>query len=126
MKTILLICAIWITGCTTRGGWPRFLRPGEASDKSISKERNQDAAKSDLLILLARLDALTNATNRWWEAERGASKLRDKYPYYVLGEAARNIWSEQVTQSSDKACDDAWLKQQSDHIRNLAWLVCWL
>ncbi len=31
MKLASLILLLALAGCTVRGGWPRFLRPGEAS-----------------------------------------------------------------------------------------------
>lgn len=33
----LVLMLIVLTGCTVRGGWPRFLRPGEPSDSTLRK-----------------------------------------------------------------------------------------
>lgn len=41
MKFLALFLLIVLSGCTTRGGWPRFLRPGEASDAQIRKEQHK-------------------------------------------------------------------------------------
>lgn len=40
MKYLLLLIPL-LCGCTNRGGWPRFLRPGEASDGAIRREEKQ-------------------------------------------------------------------------------------
>lgn len=41
MKFLPFLLMLLVAGCTVRGGWPRFLRPGEASDSAIKKEMDQ-------------------------------------------------------------------------------------
>lgn len=54
IKTLVGILAVslMLTACTVRGGWPRFLRPGEASDAEMDREN-----KISLRELLARQHA---------------------------------------------------------------------
>lgn len=41
---LMVLLASVLTGCTTRGGWPRFLRPGEPSDAELAR-RTQELLK---------------------------------------------------------------------------------
>lgn len=36
-----------VSGCTTRGGWPRFLRPGEPTDAQLKKNLEEQQKKQN-------------------------------------------------------------------------------
>lgn len=41
-KACIILISLLLTGCTTRGGWPRFLRPGE---RMFGESKSEKAAR---------------------------------------------------------------------------------
>lgn len=116
---LLLLC-----GCTVRGGFPRFLRKGEASDGAIAKEMKQrEQAKIDLTAFLSKLD--TRGTETLDLVAVGKSLVKS-YGADASRWAVWDLWGTLTTNApASKVCDVIWLQGQRPRVRDVAWLLCY-
>lgn len=116
---LLALLLIAFSGCTVRGGWPRFLRPGEASDSAIRKEAQQlAAAKDDLTkqIALRRIQVVD-----LYEVGR---TLVSKYGKAYALKTVWDMWAASVKKEDyTRYSDVVWLQTQSPTVMDLAWLA---
>jgi hypothetical protein len=117
MRWLCLLFLLSSLSCTVRGGWPRFLRPGEASDSAIRKEQAaRDNAVADLQSQLARRDT------EILDLEAVGKALVSKWGKSAALWAVYNAWPAGAPIS--KACDVLWLQDQPARVRDVAWMVC--
>lgn len=113
---LLLIMSCW--GCTVRGGWPRFLRWGEASDGAIRRElAAREGAVADLRHLLD-LRATSSV-----DLEAVGKSLVKKWGRDGASYAVYSAWP--AHQSVTNACNVIWLQDQPARVRDVAWLICY-
>lgn len=117
---ILLLLLAGCGGCTVRGGWPRFLRPGEPSDSALKKDAaNRESAKVELTkaIALRRTEVVD-----LYAVGQGLVK---QYGRNAAMSAVWDMWGAAVPREKyTNYCDVIWLQSQPPNVEDLAWLAC--
>lgn len=120
MKSLnLVLLTVILVGCTVRGGFPRFLRKGEASDSAIAKdERQRAAARLALPLLLAERDT------KIIDLAAIGKTMVNKYGAWNTEAALWELWGSLThNASSEKIRDVIWLQDQGARVRDVAWML---
>lgn len=118
---ILLLSIALLIGCTARGGWPRFLRPGEASDGAIRREeyRERDATTNFLKGFEARREHAYDLETLGKDIVQRCGKVAAERAMYQLW------WSWEPQTYPSNACNMAFVITREPKVQDLAWMICY-
>jgi hypothetical protein len=126
IAAIIILTAIAITGCTVRGGWPRFLRWGESPGWNGPKSNSTrlDDIPPIWIGRDALLDALAQRDTQIIDLVDVGHALIARYGKEYALEIVDYTWKFLTYDAPETRTKDMfWLEKQGPRVRDVAWMV---